>query len=619
MGVPLEEAAPEDMELFYWRHLAGVLADRVDRAEGKHAQVWKSLEAAVPAAAKFSDEAKKVTAVIAANLDPAKELEAWHKAWANLTSEQQVQEFADKGGHLPHLPHLNTAGADVPAGKPFWYRFDADPKWLAGRKLVSHSLSDPAGAPYHIALTGGLYSTEGRLRAGGVWVSGTSSSTDMQQHGSAGFVYTRLNQETGHGAQILISPRVLARTSTYGFGSDNYGDINNRKTSAYFDLAQAAAHTGGSNETEIKDVVSLLDDVMLMQVGTNRQKVLDALKARGVTEIRGLPVEDRIVSSITPEAIAKAKAAEPAPETWFGHPEEPWSPPVAEAVTKEHSVVQSQAEKEHSVEATPEDALKNAAYSADHSAGAKPEDVSQVFYHAPSKPASVMSDAPKLKADVAKRVAGKMTSTEEQMKALADAAGLSAPEGWGPDARSRIAAALVATWAQSNSSPIALALQNTAHKLFGVKKDMLPGLGYADASGEEAAAALEEGFGAVLADFLQTQWAETQAELSQAGAEHLTLYRVFHFSSVPDWAKSVATGDVIDAPQARPLSSWGFIQAAAESAGTFASGGKTVVVKTTVPASMALSFPRTGFGCYNESEFVILDAPGSWEIVKVSG
>jgi hypothetical protein len=94
---------------------------------------------------------------------------------------------------------------------------------------------------------------------------------------------------------------------------------------------------------------------------------------------------------------------------------------------------------------------------------------------------------------------------------------------------------------------------------------------------------------------------------------------VFHFSNVPQWAKNVSAGDVIDAPQARPLSSWAFLQSAAESAGTFAMGGKTVVVKATVPASAAVSFPRTGFGAYNEAEFVILDMEGSWEVVKVSG
>lgn len=41
-----------------------------------------------------------------------------------------------------------------------------------------------------------------------------------------------------------------------------------------------------------------------------------------------------------------------------------------------------------------------------------------------------------------------------------------------------------------------------------------------------------------------------------------------------------------------------------------------VLVKATVPRQLVVSYPRTGFGSYNETEFTVLDAPGKWEVLE---
>jgi hypothetical protein len=90
---------------------------------------------------------------------------------------------------------------------------------------------------------------------------------------------------------------VLARTSNYSYGGDNYGEIDNKKSSAHFDMKKQLSHTGGSNETLIKNAVSLLDDIEMITFANqaDRQEAIAYLHSHGVTEIRGLPIEDRLV------------------------------------------------------------------------------------------------------------------------------------------------------------------------------------------------------------------------------------------------------------------------------------------------------------------------------------
>lgn len=631
MGVPLDEAAPEDMELFYWRHLAHILANRVDRQQGQHAQVWQTLNNEVPAAAKVSTEDNKVWKVAEAGLTPDQELAIWRKAWANLTSPEQVQQWVDKGGYLPHMPHMNVAQAEVPAGKPYWYRFDADPHFLAKRQLPGHSLGGSGDIPYWVATTGGLYSTEGRLRAEGVWVAGSSSATDMKTHGSAGVVYTRQNQEGSHHA-VYISPRVLARTSVYGFNHDGWGDLAKRKNHSHFDLKSLTSTD--TYETNIKDAIPLLDDIMILNAGSEatRSKIIAALKARGVHEIRGMKVEDRITAGyISKEQLDKVKAAEPDPSTWFSHPEEQWTPPHVTWNPAEHSIVESEEEKAAAKAATPAEEIVKAQALANHDQGAPVEKINQVFYNAPSKPPQnqLHQDKVQVKIDTGKRVAENMKSSTEDIKATADAAGINVPAAWGPTRQATVGA-FIAVWAQSNTSILARAMQQVAHQLFGLQKD------YAIKLPPDAQAEVDSfisSYGSVIEDFLLTQYNLTQEDLKKKGITHLTLYRGFNWASgsgpwgtqlfgsgVPDWAQGAKPGDTIDTPATKPFSSWAFeFPKGSNAMAEFTGHGPYTIVKTTVPASLVMSYPRSGMGSYWQYEFLILDSPGKWEVWQAGG
>ena len=318
-------------------------------------------------------------------------------------------------------------------------------------------------------------------------------------------------------------------------------------------------------------------------------------------------MEDRIVTaSGVSAAVSKAKAViQQTLSSWFSHPGE--EAPAAPASAGPPGLKDVQAALA---------ALKNAGYSADHSAGAPEATVGQMYHQGP-KPADFKSPAlaGDLKGALAKRISALMPTSDQEMAKALDGLGLYAPASWGGP-RDRAVAALVASWAQSNASPISLALQLAARELFGLTGGNLPPIG----GGNEAAAIkLLEQYGPVLKDFLLAQWQASQADLLEHGIGNLTLYRVFRFpGAVPAWASQLHGGETIDAPDSRPLASWAFTSEGATTAATFAAGGKTVLVKTTVPASQALSYPRSGFGAYKEDEFVLLDAPGQWEVVSAT-
>jgi hypothetical protein len=337
-GLGMEEAAPADMENMYWRIMAWVLSDRADRKDPKHMKVWDEVAQALhgTTAWEATGPGKPVThlgelpgQVIAKHMAPEEEAQMWRKAWAHLTSPEQVQQWVDNEGFLPHLSHFDIHAPEVPGGKPDWFRFDVTPEQVAAQQMITEALYDPSADAPLVARTGGLFSSDARLRALGTYKTGMSWGSDMS-HGASGSVFTRQNMQSSHSSMSAwISPRVLARAQTYAFPSDMFGEVDNRRTSAFFDFAKASAHSGGGNEALIQDAISLLDDIEVLKAysESQRQQIIADLKGAGITMIRGLPVEDRIVtSSGVAAAVMKAKAAMKA-DGWFTQPEQAYVPP----------------------------------------------------------------------------------------------------------------------------------------------------------------------------------------------------------------------------------------------------------------------------------------------------
>ena len=283
IGTPLHPATHTDLELFYWRHLYAIMRDRADSA---------------PTTGDYQPVHRRHTLVRVSELrGPDHELTAWHAAFAVLTGRTQLDDWVTAGGHLPRLLHLDLHRPDQHCGRPHWERFDV-PATTWSKVPMPGCVYNSGPTP--VITTGAAYSTEARIRALAIWKTGMSSASD-QTHGSSNYIFLRLNREERPSATLLFSPRVLARTSTYGFNNDTYGRLDRRHAEAYFAFAKATSHTGESNECMVKHALSLLDDVEIMVVADDDDKtqIVTDLAALGITHIRGVAVQHRILTGGT--------------------------------------------------------------------------------------------------------------------------------------------------------------------------------------------------------------------------------------------------------------------------------------------------------------------------------
>jgi hypothetical protein len=128
-----------------------------------------------------------------------------------------------------------------------------------------------------------------------------------QGTGASNFGFFRQNQQ-GSQKDIYLEPHVMARTSVYGYNGDTFGNVDQKKNYAYFDFEEATRNAASDNEIMIKNGLSLLDDIAAIRLNSEaaRQEAIDYLASLGITEIRGIPVSERIFTgSKMPAALAK--------------------------------------------------------------------------------------------------------------------------------------------------------------------------------------------------------------------------------------------------------------------------------------------------------------------------
>ncbi len=310
MGLEMNDATEDDLELFYWRHLAGIMDDRADSKK-----VPEEKTASSSKYKKFQDAKPIETAKMSAQ----EELEAWKDAFANITSREQIDEFVGQGGHLPKFGKFHPGDPEKYSGLPYWERFDVTDDMWQSKELLGGSFYTNEAAKY-VANTGGMFATETRLRTLGMWQDNMSSTSDMG-HGSSQFVFIRQNQEVKPSSadynlmSIYYSPHILKRTHNYAFAGDLFGEMKSKSTQAHFDFDKLTSHKSGGNEIMVKNAVSLLDDIEIITFvdAAMRDQVIKQYKAMGIDEIRGVPVEKRFVMRNKSDVLEAQKAAK---EAW---------------------------------------------------------------------------------------------------------------------------------------------------------------------------------------------------------------------------------------------------------------------------------------------------------------
>lgn len=170
----------------------------------------------------------------------------------------------------------------------------------------------------------------------------------------------------------------------------------------------------------------------------------------------------------------------------------------------------------------------------------------------------------------------------------------------------------IANWASTSgdSSVSALAMQHAVKDEFGLSADwgarfLTQGASF-NSSKEELLKRVTEEYAHVGPWYrmvVRTMYEHTQAELAAAGITELGLHRGMNGMS---WEVG---SDV--RPALQPANSWSTSKAIAKRFGM-------KVLSATIPASRILGSARTGFGCLNEEEFVVLDSDGLAHVTSKS-
>lgn len=140
----------------------------------------------------------------------------------------------------------------------------------------------------------------------GYFKNGASSQSDQGSGGATG-VFTRIAKpgtsaaKSGalFGAHVAYwNPKVFQQTGTYSYNDDSYGNTDYLASNNPFNpLESLAHHTATSNETLVQHQMSILDhlELMVFEDPTKRNQAIQELKAMGHNQLRGVPIEDRII------------------------------------------------------------------------------------------------------------------------------------------------------------------------------------------------------------------------------------------------------------------------------------------------------------------------------------
>ncbi|GAB1646816.1 hypothetical protein [Krasilnikovia sp. MM14-A1259] len=219
---------------------------------------------------------------------------------------------AQATGHADGAALAASAGYDPTpqrsGGWLTWSRFDvgADPKAVAqafkGKKLV-HRLG--GGGLTQMLSTGVLASTERRATMGTATGIGMSEAADKKS-GGANSVFLRVSGKAPSGGPALVwdDPHVLIRRADwYGYNGDHFGAINpansNYSGSLTRDPMKVATFGASNNEVMFREGIDLLGAEAPSRIvcsgAGERAQILKLLTDRGITELRGRPI-DQVVT-----------------------------------------------------------------------------------------------------------------------------------------------------------------------------------------------------------------------------------------------------------------------------------------------------------------------------------
>ncbi len=222
-----------------------------------------------------------------------------------------VKDLTRMQGYEPLGEHqLAFRAPGKTAGYRHQYRFDLSDQDLEKQMKgygLHHALTNGDDLPSFIdsvlGNNGALVSTVEKMRAG-IPVGGMSPASDMGT-GGASYVFTRIRRlpTAGRSKQtgLYFKKRLLRRQDAISYNHDAFGKVrddyvSSHRASTPAEWKQYARNSG--NETILKHSITLLDNIEVIVVGTEQERLrlLDVFRKRKVAELPdGRKVEDIVL------------------------------------------------------------------------------------------------------------------------------------------------------------------------------------------------------------------------------------------------------------------------------------------------------------------------------------
>ena len=173
-----------------------------------------------------------------------------------------------------------------------------------GLRAVHELHSGDARSIARVLQTGLMCSSERYTR--GVMRNGMSTEEDFQT-GGADSVFTRIQtpEQQRHGvyrAKVILKPEVFDRTDWYTYEGDHFGSTEDSEFASraepdeIFRKVAEGTHFVGTNEQMFRTGIGPRYVESIVVYSYDRDKIIADLKARGITEFDGKPIEDIIIA-----------------------------------------------------------------------------------------------------------------------------------------------------------------------------------------------------------------------------------------------------------------------------------------------------------------------------------
>lgn len=312
MGLNTDGADEDSSESVYWRQMfSRVLLSnggsaKVQAARNKLQNLKSELQQ------KLKDNGYLNTSITDYNLpeaigltmSPDEEKAFWDGLARETYGDTEVSDWLANGNHLPHYNHLNLEDPTAAAGKAYFKRIDVDAaKLQKNGTLIAIGNNGKDNALLNYISTGGMLSTEERLRIIGKFKQGASSEADQNRGGATG-VFARVAkggaefQGALFGSHVAYwNPSVFEQIGTYAYNTDSYGDTDYLQDRNKYDPFDSLKYTATDNEVLTQNNLSIFDhlELMIFEDAQKRDEAIQRLKAMNLEMLRGLPIEERLV------------------------------------------------------------------------------------------------------------------------------------------------------------------------------------------------------------------------------------------------------------------------------------------------------------------------------------